>query len=332
MTLNERTVKSPGSCPAIGLIVALLLPVSAQCQITPAEADEIKSVLHDRIEALTIFSGDYALGGGTFQSNGSAAHSLTLDVSKFGGAGDFGEKQQLGDLNIAWRPTLMGNIGTIDAKNRFNSPLLEGDLSETKSLAVQFGGGAHFWFTDSFSLAPSLMGMYGHTTNDYTATSAFMVANLAKARQVGLVDWSADTWTIRPSLNVQYVYAWDRTLITFSSDSTYLHTESFKSSNSNLGIEGDSEVWDSKIDVDVPLGRLLFGHELRTGGYFERSELYGDLKEGLNTAYVNDIHGRLVLDFLNQLWLTQWIGIGASYYWGSNFTGWSVGLDFMFVF
>jgi hypothetical protein len=77
---------------------------------------------------------------------------------------------------------------------------------------------------------------------------------------------------------------------------------------------------------------MLFGHELRTGGYLERTQLYGDLKEGLNTSYINEVHGRLVLDFLNQLWLTQWIGIGGSYYWGQNFVGWSAGVDFMLVF
>jgi len=40
----------------------------------------------------------------------------------------------------------------------------------------------------------------------------------------------------------------------------------------------------------------------------------------------------VVLDFLNQLWKGQWIGIGASYLWGPNITGWSAGLDVVFRF
>jgi hypothetical protein len=47
--------------------------------------------------------------------------------------------------------------------------------------------------------------------------------------------------------------------------------------------------------------------------------------------YVSD-HARVVLDFLNQLWKVQWIGIGASYLWGPNITGWSAGLDVVFRF
>ena len=86
------------------------------------------------------------------------------------------------------------------------------------------------------------------------------------------------------------------------------------------------------LDVDIPLGRQLLGHELRTGGYFSRTDLYGDLKNGVNTGYVYELHGRLVLDFLGQLWKVKWIGVGASYLWGSNFDGWGVGADIQFKF
>jgi hypothetical protein len=318
---------------SIGLVLAVLLPAAGRCQITPGQANQIREGINDRIEALTVLGGDYVLGGGSFRSTGNGPGDLTVDVSKFGGAGEFSDTRQLGDLNIAWRPRLQGNMGTVDWKNEFKVPLLEGDVSHTKAFGIQFGGGARFWFTHEFSVAPTIMGMYGHTTNEYTANSTFMVLNLAKARQVGLVDWSTDTWTVRPSMNFQYEYTvWGRTIITLSSDATYYHTGSLKSSNAGINVGGDSEVWSNKFDIDIPLGRMLFGHELRTGGYLERTGLYGNIRSGLNTDYMNEVHGRLVLDYLNQLWLTQWIGLGGSYYWGSNFTGYSFGIDFYLVF
>jgi len=76
----------------------------------------------------------------------------------------------------------------------------------------------------------------------------------------------------------------------------------------------------------------VYGHELRTGGFFSRTELFGDLKEGLDAQHLYEVHGRLVLDFLNQLWKVQWMGIGGSYIWGSNFSGWTVGADVSFHF
>jgi hypothetical protein len=315
-----------------GLTCAVLLPANAPCQITPAQADLLRAAISDRIEALNVLGGDYLVGGGSYHSTGAGPNDATFNVSKFGGSGEIGALSQLGDLDIAWRPRVIGNMGTVDFTNQYSSGLLAGDTSKTRAFAVQFGGGARFWLTPEFSVAPTVLGMYGHTTNEYTAKSQFMVANLPKAQAVGLVDWSADTWTVRPALDLQYVYAWKRTLITLSSDPSYFHTESFKSSSPNVDVNGDSELWSNKVDVDIPLGHMLFGHELRTGGYLERTQLYGDLKEGLNTSYINEVHGRLVLDFLNQLWLTQWIGIGGSYYWGQNFVGWSAGVDFMLVF
>jgi Solitary outer membrane autotransporter beta-barrel domain len=325
-----------GSClrggASIGLILTGQLPLSAQSQITPGQADQIRTAINNRVEAITILGGDYGLGDGTYNSTGISHSDIDIDISKFGGSGDVGEPQQLGGLSIGWQPRLQGNMGYVDAKNDFNSGLFKSDRSESRTFAIQFGGGARFWLNENLSLAPTFMGMYGHTTNEYTAHSAFMVANLPQARQIGLVDWNANTWTVRPALDIQYVYAWDRTIFTLSSDPTYFHTHSFGSSNPNVSIGGDSETWANKFDVDVPLGKQLFGHELRTGGYLSWTQLFGDIKGGLNTEHLNEVHTRLVLDFLNQLWKAQWIGIGASYYWGSNFNGWSFGADVAFRF
>ena len=132
---------------------------------------------------------------------------------------------------------------------------------------------------------------------------------------------------------MQYQYTWHRVIFTLSSEPTYFYTESFNSSSANLNVEGNSEAWDNKLDVDkAPLGVELFGHELRTGGYFSRTDLYGGLEGGLDTSYVYETHGRLVLDFLNQLWKVQWIGLGGSYFWGNDFHGWSFGADVTFRF
>jgi Solitary outer membrane autotransporter beta-barrel domain len=317
---------------SIGLILAGQLPLSAQSQITPAQAEQIRTAINNRVEAITILGGDYGLGDGTYNSTGISHSDIDISISKFGGSGDVGNPQQLGGLGIGWQPRLQGSMGYVDAKNDFTSGQFKSDRSESRTFAIQFGGGARFWLNQSLSLAPTFMGMYGHTTNEYTAHSAFMTANLPQARQLGLVDWNANTWTVRPALDIQYVVTWDRTIFTLSSDPTYFYTHSFSSSSPQVGIGGNSETWANKFDVDVPLGKQLFGHELRTGGYLSRTQLFGDIKDGLNTEHLNEVHTRLVLDFLNQLWKAQWIGIGGSYYWGSNFNGWSIGADVAFRF
>jgi len=315
---------------AAALILSALLPPAAHSQITPAQTNQIKRATGNRVEAMTILGGDFGLAGGTF--NFTANSDVGIDVSKFGGSGDVGAPRKLDDLDIGWQPRLQGSMGYVDARNHLHSGLLDSDINEYKTFAIQFGGGVRFWLTDRLSVAPTIMGMYGRTMNEYTVKSAFMLANLAQARQMGLVDWSADTWTVRPAMNVQYVYTWERTIFTLSSDPTYFRTDSFSSSNSNVSVNGNAGSLANRIDVDVPLGTQLYGHELRTGGYFSRTDLFGDLKQGLNTEHLYEVHGRLVLDFLNQFWKAQWIGIGGSYLWGSNFTGWTVGADVAYRF
>jgi hypothetical protein len=102
-----------------------------------------------------------------------------------------------------------------------------------------------------------------------------------------------------PALDLRYVLKLKRTSVTFSVAPTYFHTESFRSSNANVSVNGDSESLEAKVDVDSPLGMRLFNHELHAGGYVSRADLFGGLRDGLDVSHLNEIHGRLVLDFMN---------------------------------
>jgi len=321
----------------VGAVLLTLAPSLARCQISPQLTDEIRSGIANRIEALTILGGDFGLSAGHLTSRGTllpgqGSSSVESDVTKGGGDGDVGDPQRLGDLDIGWQPRLQGNMGYLNSTNQPTSGLLAGDKSEVTTYAIEFGGGARFWLSDRLSVAPTLMGLYGDTSNSYTVRSAFMKANLSRAIELGLVDWRIKTWTLRPALNVQYVVAVNRAIITLSSDPTFFYTRGFNSSNSNVRINGDSGALANKIDVDVPLGIEIFGHELRSGGYLTRTELLGDLRSGLEVQHINEIHGRLVLDFLQQLWKVQWLGVGASYLWGTDIRGWTAGVDVAFRF
>jgi hypothetical protein len=319
---------------AVGLLLPWLLPVAVRAQ-TQGELNDVRGLVDSRVEAATILGGDYGVAGASFNTGNGG----DLNINKFGGAGDVGDPQPLWNLPIGWQPRVQGSMGYLSAKNNltsadtFNGQSLNGAESKFHDFSIQFGGGARFWFNNAFSIAPTFMGMYGHTKNDfYPLNSGISQANLELARNQGLIDYTVETWTIRPSADFQYLYNWRRIIITLNSDPTYFHTESFNASNSHINVNGDSETWMNKIDVDIPLGRDLWGHELRTGGFVSRTEFYGDLKDGLNENHLYEAHGRIVLDFLNQLWKVQWIGLGASYLWGPHFDGYSFGLDIAFRF
>jgi len=313
-------------------------PGIASSQISGEQTQQLHNSIGNRIEALTILGGDFGLSGGSLKSTGSAMFrpkeytDTQLDVTKIGGAGDIGDPQPLGNSGIGWQPRVQGNMGYLESTNHIHGAPLEGDTSTFRDFAIQFGGGARFWLNEGLSVAPTIMGMYGHTSDRYSAVSAFALSNLPRLTRLGLVDWQVQTWALRPALNVQYLITWDRLIVTLSSDATYFHIQSFQASNRGVQVNGDSGSWSNKIDFDIPLRVRLDGHELRTGGYFSRTELFGDLKSGLNVQHIDEVHGRLVLDFLNQLWKVQWIGIGGSYLWGTNIRGWTLGADVAFRF
>jgi hypothetical protein len=320
----------------LGSVVVALLSAPAHCQVTPEQAAQIRDAIGNRIEALTILGGDYGIAGASFRSTGKFSFGETTDatvgVTKLGGAGEIGDPRPVGGLSVGWQPRVQGNMGYLEGTQRLHSPLLEGDSTRIAAYGIEFGGGARFWVNDRLSVAPTVMGLLGRMSNTYTANSAFMRANLDKATELGLVNWNVDTFTLITPVNIQYVFTWDRTIITLSSEPIYYHTESFNSSNAHLQVNGDSGSLENKVDVDVPLGLQLYGHELRAGGYLERTDLFGSLESGLNEPYIYEVHGRVVLDFLTQLWKVQWMGIGASYLWGPSITGWSVGADVVFRF
>lgn len=321
------------------LAVALLgswFPTGSKAQISPGQAAAGQSLVGARVDALLILGGDFGFSDGSFHSqipqDLGPSGDVSMDVSKIGGDGDVGDPRPLGHTGIGWQPRFQGSMGYVESTIHELSPLLQGDSTRLRSTSVEFGGGARLWTSENLSFAPTVMLMYGHTTSDYTARSDFAQANLGELRELGLIDWSVNTLSVRPALNVQYIVPLDRARITLSMDGAAFVTRSLGTSSDRVDASGTSGFLTAKIDLDVPLGVALDGHELRGGGYLSRSELFGQLRTGLGVQYLNEIHGRLVFDFLSQVWKVQWLGVGASYVWGPNFSGWTWGADVTFRF
>lgn len=323
----------------VQLLLGALIPSYARGQgltghqVVPSELNEIGA----RIDALTILGGDFGFSDGNFHSlvpDGSGPRStLSMGVTKIGGAGDIGDPVQLGNFDIGWQPRLQGSAGYLESTERLSTPLLAGDTSKMHAASVEFGGGARFWFSDKLSLAPTVMLMYGHTTESYTGQSNYAQTHLSALEKLGLINWSIETLSLRTGMNLQYVQPVGRSLVTASAEGAAFLTRSLSGDATQINVAGDSGYVTYKLDLDVPLGVEVAGHELRTGGYISHTQLYGELSNGLGVQDLNEVHGRIVLDFQNQFYKVQWIGLGASYVWGgSSFHGWTVGADVAFRF
>jgi hypothetical protein len=146
------------------------------------------------------------------------------------------------------------------------------------------------------------------------------------------VDWKIDTWSVVPGCELNYAFSWNRILFELGSRYEFFHTETFESSTPFVEVEGDSQTWENKMDVDAPLGLKLFGRELHAGGFVSRTELFGGIAQGVNANHVYTFNTRLVVDLLGAVWKVRWFGAGFTYFLADHFDGWSAGIDMRFRF
>jgi hypothetical protein len=326
----EHTPKSKALRAATALLTTLAgLAGLAQPAIPPAAIEQFQQVIGNRTEAAVILGGDYGAAGGIYTFRGGRVADLS--VGKLGGAGDVASRRPLGIGGFEWAPVLVGNLGHLTAENDFESGYLQGNNTVYDTLAVQGGGGVRFYITEHLSLATTVSGIYGHIENEFNARNP-TGEQIKEAASGTFVDWNLDTWSVAPEVELGYTWQWKRAIFDLRSRYDFYHTESFSGSSPVVSVRGDSQTWENKLDVDLPLGWKLFGLELHTGGFFARTELFGGISNGLNADHFYTANSRLVVDLLGKLWKVRWVGLGASYFFGDHFNGWSAGVDARFQF
>lgn len=308
---------------ALGL--SAMLPALAQ--VPPQAVAQLESVISARVETGTVLGGDQSAASGIYTFRGGSV--AELGISKIGGGGEVTTPMPLGDFE--WAPILLGNVGNMNAENRYDSGYLAGNGMNFDTYGVQAGGGGRLYFTDHFSMAATFSGIYGHTENTFISRNAIGDAINAAANGT-LVNWETETWSIVPSTGVKYEWFWGRTVFAVQSSYTFYHTESFHSTSPLVDVDGNSYAWDNRLELDIPLGITVLGSELRTGGFISRTELSGGIADGLKSSHIQTANARLVADLLGKVWPVKWVGVGATYYWGDNFNGWSAGVDLSFQF
>lgn len=204
-----------------------------------------------------------------------------------------------------------GNIGYSEARNSFNDiPLLYGNSEIYTSYALGVETGARIYFTKYFSVAPILGLIYSHTCSSFTAGT---LTGIEMKRIYGgqLVDWSVDTLSLVPSLELQYqrVFA-DDWKLTLTTNYAWFRTNDFARSSMYQKVSGDSSYWENRADLDVRLPWKLFGFPLHAGYFVSLGILGNDLRDGLNSNALYVQNCRLGIGDLKGLWKLNRIGWG----------------------
>ena len=189
-----------------GTVLALVLTAGvARAQILPPGAlEQLDHLVGSRVETFAVLDTQSGASGGTYTSK---LNDTDLAITRVTGRGDVAEKRPLGDSGILWSPVLEGGVGYGTFENNFDTGALAGNQSTIDSLAVFLGGGVRFTVWEHLSLAPTFGVIYAHTDNDFDARNdaGREVLRLAGSDAVNdLVNWSADTFTLVPGIELRY--------------------------------------------------------------------------------------------------------------------------------
>jgi hypothetical protein len=308
----------------------LALPAgTAWGQGVPPEAlQQLDRLVGSRVESFAVLGTQTGASGGLYKGE---VNDTQGDVFKLSGRGDVTPKFPLGDSGVQWNVLVEGGFGRVLFDNRFQVLPLAGNRSEIETWSVALGTGIRFTVFDVLSVAPSIGGIYSHTENTFFPSTPLGIT-VKQGLGGTLVDWNADTFTIVPGLELRYRQAFGPVQVTLTSVYKYFHTEPLSRSTTALSFESESHWWRNELDTEVKLPLRVFGRQLRAGGHIARSELSGGLETSLKTDHLYDAGGRLVVDLVGLLWKLEYLGIGASYFFSDNFSGWSYGAEVSFKF
>ena len=289
---------------------------------SPEAIDQFQDAVATRVELLLILGGHHGASEAVFTFS---ANRGGLKIYKLGDRGDISDPRPLGKSGLRWNIVLEGTGGYTKTENTFEDGILKGNETEFESLALHAGAGARLHFTEHLSSALTVGLLYGQVENDFNANNS-NGERFEDEASGKFVNWSVDTLSVVPNLDLLYRYTFGSTEFKLSSTYMYFQTEQLSSSSDYVEVSGSSGYWENKVDADVRLPWKLWRNPIHTGGYFSRSDMFGTVRKDLDSSSFYTAEGRLILaDFLPS-WKVNWLGLGAVYFWSKEFSGWALSI------
>ena len=316
---------------ALGLIGLVLGTHPAAAQPIPSAADvrsQLDQVVGNRVEATVLLGGQQLPQGGLF---GWQFNEADARILKYPWSTELGAPRALGVGGLEWTPVLLGSIGAGHFANHFGDGPLAGNSSTYDTYSVGLGAGPRIWLLPGLSVLPSFSLLYAYTENDFDAGTD-VGRQVEQGVDGKLVNWHTHTLTLIPSLEVRYSQPVGFMTATLTSTYTYFATMPIARSTEAYSFTSDSQVWNNRLDLDVVTPWSVARWPLLVGGFFQRAELWGGLRESLKADHVYSVGSHVALDPGGRLWKVSRIGIAGSYFWTSSFSGWTLGLDWAVMF
>ena len=330
------TLHRPSPRSWIPVLLALVLCLlggarRAAAQPAPSPADirnQLDQVVGNRVEATAILGGQEAPQGGLF---GWGFNDVDAGVLKYPWSTELGAPRPLGAGGLTWTPVLLGSVGTAYFTNQFRDGPLAGNESTYTTYSLGLGAGPRIGLLPDLSVLPSFSLLYAYTENDFDAgTEGGRAAEQAVDGR--LVNWHTHTLTFIPSLALRYRPTFGRVTLGLTSTYTYFATVPIARSTEAYSFTSESQVWNNRVEVDVVTPWTVAGWPLLAGGFVNRADLFGGIRQSLKSDHFYSTGAHVGLDPKGRLWKVTEVGLAGSYFWSDAFSGWTFGIDLAVAF
>ena len=256
-------------------------------------------------------------------------NDVDAGVLKYPWGVELGDPRPLGAGGLTWTPVLLGSAGTAYFANNFRDGPLAGNESTYTTYSLGLGGGPRIGLLPNLSALLTFSLLYAYTENDFDAgTDGGRAAEQAVDGR--LVNWHAHTLTFIPAVALRYRPTFGRVTLGLASTYTYFATVPVVRSTEAYSFTSDSQVWNNRLDVEVVTPWSVAGWPLLAGGFVQRGELSGGLRDSLKADHVYSVGAHVALDPRGRLWKVTQIGLAGTYFWADSFSGWTLGVDWAF--
>jgi hypothetical protein len=325
-TLRRPSLR-PWRRPALLALLASLWvrPVPVVAQPVPSAAEvraELDRVVGDRVEVTAILGGQEAPQGGLFTW---AFNDVDASILKYPWSAEADTPRPLGIAGLTWTPVVLGSAGLGSFTNRFQDGRLAGNESTYTTYSAGLGTGPRIWFLPDLSVLPSFSLLYAYTENDFDAKTD-VGRQVEAAVDERLVNWHTHTLTFIPSLALRYRPTLGRVTVGLTSTLTYFATLPVARSTEAYSFRSDSLTWNNRLEAEVLTPWAVRGWPLLAGGFLQRSELSGALRDSLRADHVYSTGAHVALDPKGRLWKLSQVGLAGSYFWADSFSGFTFGI------
>ena len=293
-------------------------------EVLPDETKrEINNALSSAIDGMVVFGTSSAIGSGYFTLDAEEAPDTDLDVLRL-----FNDIDLENPPSGEYHPFLNFGIGSVKVADEILPYYGSGpnDFTTFSSLSFDLGVGVDIKLSERFFLTPMFDLVYTHTENEYDYNNESSQTVL-QPFDGDIFNWDVDTLGYNPGLKLRYEHPLECSTLIPSISYTEVFVESFSTSSDILDVSTASGIMNSRVKWDIPDAIDAGTVPLTLVPQISRTDLYGDVRSGINLHYFQEIS--LAVIARNQHFLPAFkdIGVSAGITLGDDVSGWRLGLE-----